>query len=319
MEANAILYFDQVTDPLFAATTPYNNSHLSTFTYYAPDNPVTVLACTDQHQFCNPTTNKCTPLSGVFPLLWEDNLLLQLDLNPIQNLTAQQIKLWIQSMELYGVVDTRGGNSLLAQESVSYPGFQVALPNNQWQKEVSSWYAIGMAKLQQKIVQYSAGPEVVPDGYVLQPPTDKLGEQLCKNQIIRNSSGTISFSVLGVAIILIVGSLLILTNLVLDTIIGFIRTKLHWKSYKSLQWNLDHTWQLQRLAYEEAGQGHWMGGAASVPVTTKGDKIGVPRDVDPTHPRLSRAGGPSVTHYQSPPEAESLMESKGMSYRAEPI
>lgn len=44
--------------------------------------------------------------------------------------------------------------------------------------------------------------------------------------------------------------------------------------------------QLQRLTYEEAGQGEWCGGVGAVPLTREGDVIGVPEGVDVRHPRL---------------------------------
>ena len=87
-----------------------------------------------------------------------------------------------------------------------------------------------------------------------------------------------------------------------------------------MQWTLDGKLQLQRLAYEEAGHGHWSGGASSVPVTRKNDLIGVPDGVDTTHPRLGRvrrhsddAGSVAV----SAPENESLMGDKGMRYKVD--
>ena len=153
--------------------------------------------------------------------------------------------------------------------------------------EVSSWFAVSMAKLQQKVIAYATGPGYIPDAMTLSRPISAQQERMCNNQIVRSSSGTISFSVLGVAIILIVGVGLITTNLLLPTAVELIRQRLKLKQYKSLQWTLDEKLQLHRLAYEEAGQGHWSGGASSVPVMRKGDKIGVPEGVDTTHPRLA--------------------------------
>ncbi len=49
----------------------------------------------------------------------------------------------------------------------------------------------------------------------------------------------------------------------LSSAVGFIRHQFHWKEHKKLQWTLDEKLQLQPMAYEEAGQGHWSGGASS--------------------------------------------------------
>lgn len=126
---------------------------------------------------------------------------------------------------------------------------------------------------------------------------------------------------LGVAIILILGTALIATSLILPTVVGFLRRCLKWKEHKGLQWRLDEKLQLHRLAYEEAGQGLWSGGANSVPLTRKDDLIGVPEGVDSEHPRLGRARRSSETGSVPPktPESESLMGDKGTRYRVEPV
>ena len=98
---------------------------------------------------------------------------------------------------------------------------------------------------------------------------------------------------------------------------GFIRRKLHWKDHKTLQWTLDEKLQLQRLAYEEAGQGRWSGGTNAVPVTAMGDKFGMPGGVDKAHPRLGRVDRQSTTHGDGVPENEGLMDQKGMNYGIE--
>lgn len=162
-------------------------------------------------------------------------------------------------------------------------------------------------------------PPSIPSGFTLVGPLDKYEKRICNNQKVRSASGTISFSVLGVAIILILGAILILTNLLLDTILGFVRRKLHWKDHKSLQWALDEKLQLQRLAYEEAGQGRWSGGASGVPVTIKGDVFGVPGGVDRAHPRLGRVGRQAAKDGGGVPESEGLMDQKGMNYGIEPM
>ena len=185
--------------------------------------------------------------------------------------------------------------------------------------EVSTWFAVSMAKLQQKIVQYATGPAYVPAGTDIVGPLNEQQKNMCQNQKIRSQSGTASFSVLGMAIILILGSILIITSLALDSVMGFVRRKLHWKDYKSLQWTLDDKLQLQRMAYEEAGQGHWSSGESSVPVTEKGDKLGIPEGVDAAHPRLSKAQRLFSDSEIGTPEAESLMTVKGVSCQVEPV
>ena len=314
---NSVIYEAPVDDPFFAATTPY---YLPTGdgvneTYYSADQYVTALACADQHQFCNPSNGKCTPLSGASQVF---TYLPGLDLNDAQASTAITMEVTISFINTYDSVHSRGSNALRASETLDQ-GIQIPLPNNQWMTEVSTWFAVAMAKLQQKTVQYATGPSYVPEGLTLVAPENIYQERICNNTKIQSQSGTTSFSVLGVSIILIVGSLLVFTSLVLSTVMGFIRRTRHWEEYKSLQWTLDNKLQLQRLAYEEAGQGQWTGGTDSVPVTKSGDKIGMPRTVDGKHPRLSRVWRQSDSCGEVTPEAEGLINQKQMGYRVDVV
>ena len=317
---NSVRYEALVTDPFYAASQPLElpNDDGTNFTYYTSDHLVNALACADQHQYCNPTNKQCTPLTAFFlasQSLLENNI----SLNQDQMATALRIGLLTQSLTTFYSVDSRGAYALRASDTVNDLE-QIPLPNYQWMIEVSGWFAVSMAKLQQKVHEYATGPGYIPDGMTLNRPS-KIQEKMCKNQIVRSSSGTISFSVLGLAIILIVGVVLILTSLVLPAAVGLLRQWFKWKQHKSLQWTLDAKLQLQRLAYEEAGQGHWSRGATSVPLTRRNDLIGVPEGVDTTHPRLGRVRRP----YESGGvaagtlESESLMGDKEMRYRSEPV
>ena len=307
-------------DPFFLATTPINITldDGTNLIYYQPDRLVNVLGCADQHQLCNPATEECTALTAL-NLISHD--LGRIGLNDVQFNTAIRLGNTMPSLTTYASVNSRGANALRASETVDGTN-QIALPDNQWITEVSAWFAVSLAKLQQKTVQYATGPSYASDGILLVRPINEEQRNMCKNQIVRSQGGTISFSVLGVCIILVLGGTLIVTSVVIDTLVGFIRRTFHSKEHKSLQWILDGKLQLQRLAYEEAGQGHWRGCASSVPVTEMDDKIGVPKHVDPMHPRLSRISGqPEQTDtggYETA-EAEGLIVQKQMGYRVEPL
>ena len=310
-----VVYEAPVADPFFAASTPYNlpTGDGVNETYYSANQYVNALACIDQHQFCNPSNGKCTPLSGNLQV---PTHLPELGLNDAQASTAITMELTISFLNTYYSVHSRGSNALRASETLDQ-GIQIPLPDNQWMTEVSTWFAVSMAKLQQRIVQYATGPSYVPEGLTLVGPENIYQERVCNNTKIQSQSGTTSFSVLGVSIILIVGSVLIFTSLVLSNVMGFIRRKRHWKEYKTLQWTLDDKLQLQRLAYEEAGQGQWRGGTDSVPVTRRGDKFGVPETVDGKHPRLSRVWRHSDNHGEVALEVEGLINQKQMSHRSD--
>lgn len=243
----------------------------------------------------------------------------KIGLSQDQSVTALQLLPITASLITYRSVHARGANALRASETVS-DLLQIQLPNTQWMTEVNTWFAVSMARLQQKVIEYATGPGSIPDGMVLSRP-QPAQEKLCKNQIVRSFSGTISFSVLGLAIILIIGSLLLSISLVLPLLVGALRHVFEWKKHKGLQWTLDSKLQMQRLAYEEAGQGHWSGGASSVPVTRENDMLGMPEGVDAKHPRLGRAWRHSDngSAANGPMESESLMGDKGARYKVEPM
>ena len=201
-------------------------------------------------------------------------------------MTCSRLQLNLGFASTYSSVKGRGSSSLRAQETLDDLD-QAPLPNNQWMTEVSSWFAVSMAKLQQSTVQYATGPPHLVAGSHLWKPTDDIDVAMCGSQKVRNSFNTLSFSVLGVAIILVVGAMLIFANLVLDLLVGCIQHRWNIGNHRRLQWVLDEKLQLQRMAYEEAGIGTWSGTTDAVPVTAYGERLGLPPGIDPKHPRLS--------------------------------
>lgn len=321
LAANGVHYEAPTNDPFYNATVPFElTGDGSSITYYHSDPTthrwVNALACIDQYQYCNPMNKQCTTLSSsaLAHKFLDEN---EIGLNDAQTITLLRLDSITFFLTTYNNVHPRGDSALRASETVN-DLVQVGLPNDQWMTEVSSWFAVSMARLQQKVIQYATGPGYIPDGMYLSRPLERQ-EKMCKNQILRSSTATTSFSVLGVTIILIVGAALIPTSLILPSAVGFLRRLFKRKHYKSLQWTLDGKFQLQRLAYEEAGQGHWTGGADSVPLTRKHDVLGLPDGADPRHPRLSRMRRHSVSGSSRTPESESLMGDKRMRFKAEPM
>lgn len=136
---NSLVYNTPVTDPFFAATIPVDQQIDGVnYTSYIPDRVVSVMACVNQHQFCNPSNGKCTPLTGVFPLSATQGQRFEIDLNSAQYTTATLIAGVIPQLSTYMSVHTRGANALRASETVHDNDEQIGLPNNQWMTEVST-------------------------------------------------------------------------------------------------------------------------------------------------------------------------------------
>ena len=293
---NDISYLAPVDDPFFSAhvessiPNPSDNG-ATNLTFWLKDEYVNAMACSDQHQYCNPVNSECTPLTSstlanaAYP---------SIGLTAIQLATANRLSNIIFSTNIYNSVEGRGSLALQAANTV-FDHWQSPLPNNQWQIEVSNWLAVSLAKLQDLVVQYATGPPAVVTGAHIEKPATDIEQAMCDNQVVRSSTSTVSFSVLGVSVILIAGTLLVIINTVLDVIVGAIQKRFDLGEQRRLKWVLDDKFQLQRLAYEEVGMGRWIGGAEAVPVTSFGDKWAIPEGVDSEHPRLKRGNGGIVS------------------------
>ena len=179
-------------------------------------------------------------------------------------------------MTITGVVQGRSAASLRAQESV----FQLqsaALPDDQWTIELDSWFATGLATLQNLVVQFAAGPpelDVDGPGQVNKVnATDRLGMFACRNQKVRGQSLFQSFSVVGVAFIVVVAGLLSILNLVLPYTMTLVRKVFTKGKWKGEQWRLYDKLQLLRMVFEARGDGTWKGEDDAVPVTRMGEKF----------------------------------------------
>lgn len=280
LAANSIIYTYPNSDPIFSANVASDSgeeiNNVEVLEYSA-EYAVAAMACTDQYQICNPTLAGldgepmlCTPLGPIFTLFEESE---PLGMNLYQLSTVETIVIAMQSSSMYNSVAGRGSAALKAQSTVFTLGdsnLQMApLPNNQWQIELSGWFAVSLASLQQFLFEKASGPPNVQeaDGYIIKP-NNKYEKAICQRQMIRNVAGYQNFSTLGVAIILILGCGLVVVGLVIDTVVGRIqRHKKVKQNYQRLSWISDGYLQLQRLAYEGAGYDGWDGCADEVPVS----------------------------------------------------
>lgn len=243
---------------------------------------VNVMACIDQHQFCNPRNDRCTDLTSSLTAI---DLADSIGMNPVQEFIVGRFSFQLLFSSLYSNLAGRGVSALRAQEFV-HDLESDPLPDDQWMIEVESWFNTGLARLQKFMVEYAAGPQNVIEGAQIFKANSSISKSMCRNQKVHSKGDTINFSVIRLALVLIVCSVLILTNLALETIVGFIQKRCKIGAYRRLQWIVDGKLQLQRMAFEQSGMGTWSGGAAAVPVTRLGEKFGLPWYTDANHPRL---------------------------------
>ncbi|KAK5049099.1 hypothetical protein LTR84_005522 [Exophiala bonariae] len=254
--SNSILFQEPCDDPVFSAHIPKKLD--DDLAYYNTDFWAVAITCAEQYQICNPYTNSCTQMLGIKQLT-TGNALLALNLNPVQKHTADRIIQAAIFTNIYQQVTTRMAGALRASETVAQLE-QQPLPANQWQIELGSWFDTGLARLQYGVQEYVTGPSNVAEGsYVFQPAKDgnSIEADMCVNQLVLDSSDSISFSVLGMALILIVGSLIIVTSFVLDTVVGKIQTKIGRGEKRKEAWMNDDKLQLQRSVLHSKGPDSW--------------------------------------------------------------
>lgn len=276
---NSVSYKQACQDPVFAATTLVDSvAYGQEVKYYDYDRYVSVLGCTEQYRICNPESNKCTDKMGLMQLqaTFDENDD-GLSLNTRQNATALRSLLALQVSSIYYATFTRLGAALRASESL-HGLSQQYLPPTQWHIESGSWFDQGLARLQQRTQEYATGPNVIPAGsYLVRPnpevyPGDAPWLDMCYSQFVNDTTDTMSFSVVGLAILFGTGILIILVSLLIDTVVGWIQTRFNMGMHAWAEWRVNDKLQMQRLLHEATGLGHWRDGwFPNVPVTVNPD------------------------------------------------
>ncbi|KAI9890825.1 MAG: hypothetical protein M1814_003609 [Vezdaea aestivalis] len=244
-------------DPIFSAHVP-SRSPVG-IPAFKPDKEFGVLACAEQHQYCNPNKaegapDRCTALTGS-ELVWGSNTtrdisLLEdtgikalennnIGLNDFQKVLAGY-SATAQSAGMYFAVFSRGVAAISASETV-YQFLQSPLPNDQWLIELSKWFSVGLAGIQQGPLEFATGPQYVGEsGTIVRPDAnDTFGRQLCKSQVIRESGQYQSFSVLGMSLVLGLGGLIIILSFTVEPAVSHFQRKHKKGNGRREQWEQD--------------------------------------------------------------------------------
>lgn len=279
---NSARYTRRVTDMLFDAEREVKSTGSVGDHVYMQDWAVSVLACTEQHQFCNPSGNKeksCSPMTGALELgrVFLDGL----DFNARQYQVAVYIWNIISYYGLWDHISDLGSSALLAKNSLLGGDTMMSAPlaDDQWIQEVTGWYRGVLATVQRMIVDFAQGPSdpmYNNETYIKRPSPET--EWMCKSQKIRGTD-FYNFSVAGLLLILLPGGLVLLANQIASVLVSFIQGITLKGLSRRREWRLTHNLQLQRMAYEGARIGSWEGQDDAVPVTAKGDVFGLPCDL----------------------------------------
>lgn len=255
---NKANYIGQTDDLLFNA----KNASKKSSAFATATTDLGVLGCTEQYQTCNKASNKCTELSGLYQVR---NAIDRGDLGLSPRQKASETVIWKSawSMALQWACEILADNVLLAQDWV-FTGQSTtssALPQDEWKLEALNLHNLSLAVLQRRVHEF-ASPEYfqirpnLSSFDQIEPPTDPNLIHLCSQQKTR-SADHYSVSVLGMTIILGVGSVLILLDWVLIKQILWFRSVTHHRLAKQADWTATGTLQLHRQALEARGVRDW--------------------------------------------------------------
>jgi hypothetical protein len=310
MSAPGILYSAPVTDPWFSAQRPSSEeltgdirTDLTKLSAWEQDEPLGVMACAQQFQYCNPNLpegERCEPLRGRHDI---SGLLQKIFPTDVGYEVINWVDMtWQNSIMISDMVNYIGASALRARYRLS-KGLSGSLQDNQWQLEMEHLMKGTLASLQEVFVETANGiPEALEEFRWSPVANDTTGLMICANQKIVSNSYS-SFNVLGVSLILVIGALIIMLDVGLGpTVVWWQRRKYRMHQiqdtefgpneksshslYGALEWSQTSILQLQRLAHESTGYGDWNDCDKDVPVTKQGQLLACLDVCDIKHPRL---------------------------------
>ena len=222
-------YFNPIDDPWFSAHEVIHKDTPAAVarTQYVRDRSVSSLACTEKYQFCNTKDKSCTMLAG-FGQVFNDTVFTS-KLTPHQNATFDRILRASESIAQITASLAHIRTPLLAsdQEAIQSKVMSLYLPDDQWQLELNNWHKIMLAHFQRAIMEWGNGETVVdpsPQGGQILPPTIEQDRWFCNN-IMLSSSQKQSFGVLPLILIVMIGSLVIMSSWNIEALTAWIQSR----------------------------------------------------------------------------------------------
>ncbi|KAF5714793.1 hypothetical protein FMUND_7174 [Fusarium mundagurra] len=276
-----IKYESKVTDPLFSATKPLNDT-----SFFTPDMPAGLMACIDRYQLQNPSGSIQTTMGSVKQVTGQFQ---KLNFNNAQMAAAARFMLPSSLTEMYNAVNGLGVAALRAQRNV-FSSVSVGLPSDQWLAEARGWFETTLAMYQLRVVSFAFKDDSQLNPYMrlnLDLSTSQKTnitsdlESMCSQQKLRNIAKWQTFSIAGLAIIAGIGGGIIILSLAVEVIVDSAwklfslvrratsskaKNKKPASNLRLEQWRLDSVSQLQRRAFQNAGQGSWERGGDDIPV-----------------------------------------------------
>lgn len=220
-------YLSPVLDPWYRAETPQAlvlpisaTKSKTIDVFISKDEPVSVLACFEQVELCNPNgfEQPCTLVPVNHHLI---NFIGDLGFNEKQKGVAQRIFRGLTRSALAQTIYSLGSQGLLASSTIQTVLPSPAVVEHQWKLEVRNWFGASLAGLQLLAIQDITGYGNSDfDQYITAYPDHD--EWMCESQVVHRSDFA-SFSVLGLCIILFVGCFIIVLSEGLHYILPLLR------------------------------------------------------------------------------------------------
>lgn len=172
---------------------------MDNYSVYSPDVPASPLACANQYQFCNVDKDHCGPLASFSDAVVQaapafgttTDMLVQTRLTKPVPGRFQRLAMTLRAFPIHfsTLYLGLGSESLLVKQTLNNLGVQGPLPGDQWQREMTAWWAATLAGLQTFFVQTASGVnfEGLEDYRDLEPVLP-FEHDMCSNQASSSNS-----------------------------------------------------------------------------------------------------------------------------------
>jgi hypothetical protein len=222
---------------------------------YTLDNPISVMACTEQHQFCNPNRGpddvRCTPLLplGLIMDAWidEDWGYFELVFDTENQISTSQSVTYSAQQAHLSILTASFDTAPLLADDLWEGDVSLGLASDQWILEADNIFATGLNAIQRWVTEFATGP---PGSYA---------QYTAGGRYTSNGHPRYGYAIIELSVMLDIRLSVSYESLL------FFQRRYRRGLYQQVRWQLDLTLQLQRMAFEEARFGDWEGGARQVP------------------------------------------------------
>lgn len=195
-----IYFLNRTEDPWYRATTVSRTvlaMRDGKYRLYAPDEAASPMGCVQRYQYCN-FKKECGKLASLPDAADSTTTLFHLTPGEVwsesrsdntSDATRSRFEMFQSilrsSADLTYLINTLGPSSLLSSQNV-FQGLMGPLPNAQWQLDVSHWFAIHLASIQDIFLSTAHGPGEAVQPYI-RKPVDDYQQEICNNQASNSS------------------------------------------------------------------------------------------------------------------------------------